>query len=407
MSTGNELLYGTTQDTNSSLISSTIYPLQLHVRMLLAVGDDIDELEQAFRHALDFTDLIIVTGGLGPTDDDNTIAALRRIFDFSIVIDASAKDRMSRFFTDMHIPLSGADLKMVEVPNGARIVPNRVGLAPGFIIQKDDKTIIALPGVPAEMKAMMDETVLPFLREEYGLKPRQSIFVRVIGMRESEINEIVKSMDLDLDGMEWGMTAKMGITTVTFTQKPETPFDAAGIVMSVEQRFGVRLLARSFETPEEEVIYLLRSKGMTMAAAESCTGGLISKRITDVPGSSDVFRGGVVAYHNEVKAATLGVSEETLSRFGAVSEETAAEMARGVRKSLNSDIGISVTGIAGPGGGSELKPVGTVCFCLADAKGARSFTRNISGERERVRAFSSLIAVENLRRYLKREKTVV
>jgi nicotinamide-nucleotide amidase len=319
MSTGNELLYGSTQDTNGSLISGRLYPLQVRVRMLLAVGDDIEDLENAFRRALECTDMIIVTGGLGPTDDDNTIEALRRIFGFSVAVDVESKEKMSGFFSSMGMPLSGADLKMVEVPASARIIPNMRGLAPGFILRNENKIIISLPGVPVEMAEMMDNAVIPFLKEECGIMPRESVFIRIIGMRESEINDIVKSMGLDLGGIEWGITAKRGITTVSFTQKPEAPFNAAAIIGSAELRFGARLLARPFETPEEEVIQLLRVRGMTIAAAESCTGGLISKRLTDIPGSSDVFTGGVIAYSNAVKVGFLGVSEDALSRFGAVS----------------------------------------------------------------------------------------
>jgi len=404
MSTGNELLYGTTLDTNASFISGKLFPLSLGVRMHLTVGDDTDDLERAFRYALDCSDIIIVTGGLGPTDDDNTIAALRRIFGFPVEIDERSREKMEHFFRDMGTPLSGADLKMVEIPQGARVLFNSRGLAPGFIIQNEKNTVIAMPGVPMEMMEMTEREVIPFLKKECGAMERASFFIRVVGMKESEINEKIKSMDMDLGRFEWGMTAKQGIVTVTFAGKEEAAVDFGGIASEARRLFGGGILDPSFERPEQEVIHRMREKGMTLAAAESCTGGLIAKKITDIPGSSDVFVGCVVAYSNAVKMSELGVSKELLFRFGAVSEEAASEMAAGVRVRLGADIGISATGIAGPGGGSPSKPVGTVCFCLADSRGSRPFTRRISGSRERVRAFASLIAIEYLRNYLKQEQ---
>jgi nicotinamide-nucleotide amidase len=401
LSTGNELLYGTTPDTNSSFISDKLFPLDLRVRRHIAVGDDIGDLEEAFRYALDCSDMVIATGGLGPTDDDNTIAALQKIFGFSVTVDIQARLKMDTIFNSMGMKVSEADLKMVEIPSGARILPNARGLAPGFILENAGKIIIAMPGVPAEMADMMENGVIPFLRQECRIQLRKNVFIKVILMKESEINTFIKNMDIGVEMPDWGITAKQGIATVTFVQKGGSSFDAERIVSDAKRLFGARLLDPSFMLPEEEVIHLLRSRGMTVATAESCTGGLISKRITDIPGASDVFTGSIVAYGNATKVEALDVASETLSRFGAVSEETAAEMAAGVRRRLGADIGISTSGIAGPGGGTDLKPVGTVCFSLADKNGSRSFTRNISGDRERIRAFASLIALESLRSYLK------
>jgi nicotinamide-nucleotide amidase len=401
MSTGNELLYGKTPDTNSSNISGKLFILTIGVRMHLAVGDDTDELEHAFRYALDRSDIVIVTGGLGPTDDDNTIEALRRIFGFQVGIDEQSSGKMQNFFREMGMTLSASDRKMVEVPRGSRVLANVRGLAPGFVLNNEKKIVIAMPGVPGEMEAMMEGEVIPYLIKECGLTERPSHSFRVIGMRESEINDKIKHMNIDLEEFEWGMTAKQGIATVTFVGKRDASADFDRIASEAVRLFGGRLLVPAFERPEAEIIHLMRERGMTLAVAESCTGGLISKRLTDIPGSSDVFIGCVVAYRNTVKSVELGVSEERLSRFGAVSEEVASDMAAGVRIRLGADIGISVTGIAGPGGGSEVKPVGTVCFCLSDSNGTSPFLRRISGNRERVREFASLIAVENLRNYLK------
>ncbi|MBP7735827.1 MAG: CinA family nicotinamide mononucleotide deamidase-related protein [Spirochaetes bacterium] len=400
LSTGNELLYGKTIDTNGGFIGSRLFPMDIAVKRIMETGDSIDDLERSIRYLLLDSDILIMTGGLGPTDDDNTIEALRRIFDFEVNIDDNARRRMEAFFEKIGMAMTVKDLKMAEVPAGALVLDNEKGLAPGFIMCNDDKLVISMPGVPREAEHMMVKLVVPYLKSRYGIGVKKTISLKIIGVKESDINESIKTSGIPLDGMEWGMTAEEGITTLTFVDK-DGGFDIFAIPSMIRQVFPNQLLDRMWDRPEEEVIDILRKKDLTMAIAESCTGGLIAKRITDISGSSDVFTGGIVSYANDVKVRQLGVLEETLSTHGAVSSETAAEMAAGVRIALRSSIGISTTGIAGPGGGSESKPVGTVWFGLADEKGVKTFTRVISGDRERVRSMASLIAVENLRSYLK------
>ena len=404
VSTGNELLHGKTADTNSGHICGLLFPLDLRVVTIMAVGDDIDSIERALRQCLSVSDMVIMTGGLGPTDDDNTIAALGRIFSFSVVTHDASLARMEKFFDRLGMPLSRGDLKMTEVPSTARVIDNAVGLAPGFMIREGGATVIALPGVPREMSDMMARAVVPFLTGECGIRKRQSLAFRVIGMKESDINAMVVSLKPAERGLEWGITAKEGVATVTMIRKDGGDFDEAALRGEIRGLFGGRLLEAQAERPEEEVLDLLRELKMTLACAESCTGGLVAKRLTDIPGSSDVFAGGVVAYANDVKVRLLHVAQATLEAKGAVSAETAAEMARGVRTALSTDIGLSVTGIAGPGGGSEDKPVGTVWFGLAHEGGVLTMTRNIPGDRERVRTFSSLVSLGMLREFLKEQK---
>ncbi len=401
LSTGNELLYGKTADTNSGYIASRLFPLDLRVRFFMTVGDDADDLEQTIRNAVENSDIVIMTGGLGPTDDDNSIAALRRIFGFPVVIDEGSRGRMESFFEKRGLPMNNNDLKMAEVPAGAMVLPNEKGLAPGFIIRHNDKTVIAMPGVPVEAIGMMERSVIPFLQHECGIGKKRSLSFKVIAMKESDINASLLKMALPLDSLDWGMTAREGITTVTFVEKGTAAIDFNAISNDFRRVFGESYLDPLWDSPEEEVIDILRNMKMTVAFAESCTGGLISKRITDVPGSSDVFTGGIVAYSNSVKTSQLGVSGVKLEQYGAVSPEVAAEMAAGARTKLKSDIGISTTGIAGPGGGSESKPVGTVWFGLSDEKGVTAFSIQISGGRELIRSMAALIAIENFRRYLK------
>jgi nicotinamide-nucleotide amidase len=281
------------------------------------------------------------------------------------------------------------------------VLPNEKGLAPGFIIRHYDKLIIAMPGVPSEVVDMVDRSVVPFLRDECGIGEKNTFSFRVIGMKESDINASILNMSIPIERLQWGMTAREGITTLTFVDTDGSGADFSAIANDVKRVFGERFLDPAWERPEEEVLEILRKRKLTVAFAESCTGGLVSKRITDIAGASDVFIGSVVAYRNSIKTGQLGVSREVLERYGAVSPETASEMATGVRSSLGADIGISITGIAGPGGGSDAKPVGTVWFGLADETGVSSFTRLISGSRDRVRTMASLIVIENLRSYLK------
>ncbi|HOT43748.1 MAG TPA: CinA family nicotinamide mononucleotide deamidase-related protein [Spirochaetota bacterium] len=401
IASGNELLYGKTADTNSGYISSRLFPLDIRVVMFMVTGDDPVELESAIRHALSASDIVIMTGGLGPTDDDRTIETLRKIYGFSITLDGPSRERMDSLYRKIGMPMTDRDLKMVEIPAGATVLANEKGLAPGFIISRQDKVLIALPGVPAEAAYMADTLVVPFLQKEFGIRSRETLSFRVVGMKESDINEAVLAMGIPLERMEWGMTASEGVTTLTFVTRDGGSIDSDAITGKAGTTFGERYLGPSWHRPEEEVIAILRKRNMTMAAAESCTGGLISKRMTDVPGSSDVFIGSVVAYGNSVKVKHLGVSLDDLERHGAVSPEVASAMASGVRAALGADIGISTTGIAGPAGGSETKPVGTVWFGFADKERASSFTHLISGDRRRVRTWASLIAIENLRSYLK------
>ncbi len=400
ISTGNELLRGIIADDNSGYICGRLYPFSIAIDSVMTVGDDTDGLEWAFRTALDRSDLVIITGGLGPTDDDNTIAALSRIFHFTTLIDEDSRSRMETFFRGMGAPVSRDDLKMVEVPRGSRVINNSRGLAPGFILHTGNKIVIAMPGVPGEMREMMETSVVPFIKTELRLAERRSLTFRVTGMKESAINAVIRSMDISSDRFDCGITAGGGIAAITFVQKDHGPDERGVIKTAAQSAFGRRYLDPDSGSPEEAVVRLLMSLSKTVSFAESCTGGLISKRITDVPGSSSVFFGGVVAYDNSVKARMLAVKDKTLESYGAVSEEVAAEMATGARSVMNTDIAVSTTGIAGPGGGSETKPVGMVCFGLASESGITTRTRNFRGNRWRIRDFAALTAIELLRDHL-------
>lgn len=401
ISTGNELVYGNVHEANCFYISSRLFHTDFSVVFHLTVGDRVEDIEYAVREAEKKADIAIITGGLGPTDDDHTLKVLQKIYNFERVIYETGKERMEKFFNSIDRILMENDLKQVTVPKGAVIFDNDVGLATGFSYTSGEKRIIAMPGVPVEMQYMFENKVLPFLLEEYGVAKRRYLIIRSVLVREAEVNELIKGMDINHQEIEWGITTEWGLNIITFVQKGDNEFPEDRILQEAKRSFGDRMLSHGSESLEMELINLLREKRMTIAIAESCTGGLISKRITDIQGSSDVFSGGVVAYSNKAKSNLLGVSEDYIEKYGAVSEEVAKEMAKGVKSRFDSSIGISVTGIAGPGGGSEEKPVGMVCFGSATPDGIESLKLDIMSDRERIRYFSSQHALDRVRLYLK------
>ncbi len=403
VSTGSELVYGSVHESNAYFLSGRFFPTRFNVIMHLTVGDRMEHLEYAVREAAKKADVVILTGGLGPTDDDYTLEVLKKIYLFSTVVYAPGRDRMEMFFKSIGRSLMKNDIKQVTVPENGVIFDNDAGLAAGYAVKSGGKTIIAMPGVPAEMEPMFENKVLPFLMKEYKIDKRKSVIIRTILMREAQVNDLIGQMDIDFNDIEWGITTVWGMNTVTFVGKVDNEPPAEKILKEAERLFGGKMLSSGGQTLEEEVVNLLRLKKMTLSVAESCTGGLIQKRITDIPGASDVFPGGVVTYSNLVKTDLIFVSPETLSRFGAVSEETAGEMAAGVRKRFNSGIGISVTGIAGPSGGTPDKPVGTVCMGFAVPDCVETVKTEIrSSSRDRIRYFSSQYALDFVRMYLNR-----
>ena len=400
IATGSELVYGSIQDQNNAFISRSLFNTGLSVVLHSTVGDDVEELKSVFSHAAERAGIIIITGGLGPTDDDHTVEALKDIYDFDLIVDEDGRKRMEAFFRSVdREPIEG-DLKMVTVPEGSLLFPNDVGLATGFLIERDGKMFIAMPGVPNEMRPMFQERVLPYLIERFALRVLPSLELKVAMKREAEVNLLVREFAVDFGKIVWGITTSPGLNSVTFVGKDGAPLDENALWAEAERVFGDALLARGSSSIEEEVVRLLRLKGRTLATAESCTGGLVAKKLTDIPGASAGFTGGIIAYGNEVKKKVLEVPGEILENHGAVSEETAAAMARGALLRLKSDYAVAITGIAGPDGGTGDKPVGTVCFGVADGDRVETFARRIMGDRERVRLISALYALDKVRHLL-------
>lgn len=395
LSTGNEIIQGNVTDTNGRFIASCLFRTDLRLLRIVTVGDDPGELSEGITHCSEKADCVIITGGLGPTEDDYTLETLCGITGRAAVVYEEGAARMEAFFAAMGMTPNPGDVKMVSIPEGAAVFENTTGLAAGYSLTHNGTLIVAMPGVPREMEPMFENAVLPFLIREYGVTVKRHLTYRSVMLRESEVNTRVKGLGLPFGDFEWGICTTPGMNTVTFVEKSGRNFPETMIDDEVRNVLGKSLIQK--DVLEQEVVALLGSGNMTIAAAESCSGGLVAVRITDVPGASEVFSGGVVAYSNEAKKGILGVGAVTLEQHGAVSEETAAEMAEGVRRLFGADIGIATTGIAGPGGGTAEKPVGTVCFGFSASGGTETFTRNIPGDRERVRRFTSQIILNKVR----------
>jgi nicotinamide-nucleotide amidase len=400
ISTGSELLHGSVVDTNAAFICAKLFPTRIAVMSILTVGDAPEDILRAIRSALDGgADVVFMTGGLGPTEDDYTTEVVCALTGDSPLIHEPSMERVRAFFASLNATPNPGDVKMVTVPSRAEVFANDVGLAAGYAVSAGDGVLVAMPGVPREMTAMFERHVMPWLGRAYGVAVREHAVFRTMLMRESEVNTKIMGMGVPLDRLEWGISTTVGMNTVTFVAREEGDFPADAVMGEARRVFGNRLLEGN--SPEEEVLDLLFARNLTLAAAESCTGGIVSKRLTDIAGSSRSFLGCAVTYSNESKTRLLAVGPGVIGTHGAVSEEVAAAMARGARAAFGADIGVSTTGSAGPGGGSESKPVGTVCFGLSADGTGEAFTRRIPGDRERVRFYSSQIILDRLRVYLR------
>ena len=385
LSTGDELTTGKVVDTNSAHIAERLFALGLEVVAVLKVGDTKERLLWALDEAMKRGDLVIGTGGLGPTADDLTTAMVAEYFGVGLRTDQTVADALKRRFEARGFPWTENNLKQAIFPDGAAIVPNPVGTAPGFRIEHGGKTLIWLSGVPREMEAMLKETVLPWVAAASGAGEVSVATFKINGLTESKLDDLVKPIALPPEA-RFSFRAHFPDLTLKLTMRGGRGSNNkfTDLVNQTRHALGAHIYAEGDVTLEEIVGKLLRDKGWWLAAAESCTGGVIAARITRIPGSSEYFKSSVVSYSNESKMHFLGVKEATLKEHGAVSRETAIEMAEGALRTSAADIAISTTGVAGPGGGSEAKPVGTVWIGLArrDASDARLF--KFSGDRDRV-----------------------
>jgi nicotinamide-nucleotide amidase len=410
---GDELLLGFTVDTNAAHISRLLAASGIEIVRRTTVGDQADQIAGAVREALDRTGAVITTGGLGPTSDDLTKPVIARIFGRAMKLDeafaARLEERWRARFPNSVFPATNRT--QAEIPEGAQILVNRHGTAPGIWLEDDQGRWVAMmPGVPREMRGMLAEELLPAIQAR--MKGAESVVLsgtlRTTGIAESAIAELLGPNFLGDSRSEPGslpLAYLPGVAGVDLrvTAKGMAPARAQELVREAIVKLRSRVEAYAYGEDDADLAAVVldrcRSLKLKLAAAESCTGGMLGERITSIPGSSDVFLGGVIAYHNDVKIKLLGVRAEDLERYGAVSEEVALQMAAGVRQSTGADVGVSVTGIAGPGGGTPEKPVGLVWIAIhgLDAK-ARTF--HLVGDRTEIRQRAAQAALEMVRRTL-------
>ena len=370
VSVGTELLLGDILDTNAQYLSQQLAAMGIAVLHRATVGDNAARLAETVRDALSRSDIVLLTGGLGPTADDLTKEVCADVMGFALERDAQTVEEIRAFFQKRGMPMPESNLKQADLPVGATVFPNSNGTAPGAAMERGGKCVILLPGPPNEMRAMFEQSVQPFLRQKTtGVIVSHT--VRTMGIGESALAERVAPLFAGSNPTV-APYAKQGEAMLRITAHADTPQDAEALIEPVLRQIrgtvGEYIYGIDVEDIQHAVVQALRERGLHLATAESCTAGYISKRITEVPGASDVFDCGLVTYSNEMKEKLLSVRHETLQAHGAVSTETAMEMAAGALRVSGADIAVAVTGVAGPGC-SEQKSVGLVFIGLADADG--------------------------------------
>ncbi len=404
ISVGTELLLGQITDTNATFLSQRLAEIGVDVYFRATVGDNEGRICSVLRQAASRSDIVLITGGLGPTSDDLTRESIAEVTGRPLVRDERAVQRLTEYFSRRNYPLAQINYKQATVPEGGRLIDNSCGTAPGLLVEHEGCTFIAVPGVPAEMRAMMEESVIPYLlgRPELDGLRLFSRRLRICDVGESMVEEHLHDLFLEQTDPTLAPYASAGEVVVRISTKARTAEEAAAKIQPLEDKVRARLGAHVYgvddETMEVALGRELASRGLTVAVAESCTGGLIASRITDVPGASRYFLAGLTTYSNQAKTSVLGVPAELIAAHGAVSEPVARAMAEGVRDLVGSDLALATTGIAGPTGGTPDKPVGTVFIACSDDSGTVCAKYLMPGTREQFKRRTSQTALNTLRK---------
>jgi nicotinamide-nucleotide amidase len=371
---GNELMNGRVTDANASFVAREINLQGWNVEAIMSVGDDFASIKKRLDYLLAMTDAVICSGGLGPTSDDITTTAIAEAFGLPLYTDENVLSFIKDIFTKFNLRWVENNAKQAMFPQGAEVIPNSRGTAPGFALPVEGKLIFVIPGVPSEAKVMMTQGVLPILRRQFPQNEQYATkqTIKTFGLSEAAVDDRLKDIDFDSMGVSIGFYPVFPENHIVLISRSKTQGQAQINLQKAQDEVSSRLQDYIFSygenTLEEMTAGLLTEKKLTIAIAESCTGGLITNRLTDVSGSSDYLERGLVTYSNSAKISMLGVPADIIEKHGAVSEETARLMAEGVRKLAGTDLGLSSTGIAGPTGGTKEKPVGTVYIALTDFK---------------------------------------
>ncbi|HHY10150.1 MAG TPA: competence/damage-inducible protein A [Firmicutes bacterium] len=392
ISIGTELLLGEVIDTNAAFLAARLAHCGLNLYYKSVVGDNLKRGSEILKTALLRSDVVVINGGLGPTADDLTREIVSKVTDRRLVGDPALAREIKAWFQKRHgaaYKMPANNLRQAVLPQGARPIRNTQGTAPGFFLELGAKLIVALPGVPGEMKTMFTESVEPHLKSLAGGQILVSRNLNFAGIGESSLEEKLSDLLAAQANPSLALYASRGAVRLRLTAKAQSEKEGWRLIAPWEKRIRERCAAYLYGTDEEtleQAVGLKLSKaGLTVSLAESCTGGLIGHRLTNIPGSSNYFLRGYVAYSNEAKIDDLKVPRETLAEYGAVSEQTARAMAKGVQSRAASDFGLAVTGIAGPGGASAAKPVGLVYIGLASPGDTIVVRHNFSGSREQIK----------------------
>jgi len=406
LSTGDELTTGRIIDTNSNYIADKLAETGIELIAILTVGDIPERLEWAWRSAMAMADVVISTGGIGPTADDLTTETIARLTGHPLRLDEATAERIRRLFASMGRRMPENNLKQALFPETAEIIPNALGTAPGFrlAVTQDSHTahLIVLPGVPREMKPMIEESVIPWLAANRG---RDTVYAsrafQTFGISESALDEAVSGLIRPDEGRVSFRASfpQISLRILVEGMPGEVDKKLESLCARVREKISSFAFAEGETTMEEVVGRLLTEKRLTLAIAESCTGGLIGHRLTNVAGSSKYLKADLVTYSNDSKIKVLGVREETLQRHGAVSEQCVLEMAAGARRVAGSDIAIATSGIAGPSGGTAERPVGTVCIAMVAEGVSASRRYQLWGNRDWVKLLTSQVALDWIRRH--------
>ena len=407
LSTGDEITTGKVVDTNANYIADKFVETGMDVAAVITVGDVAERIVWAWRQAMEQADVIISTGGIGPTADDLTTELVAKVAGVELTFSEEVAENIRRLFASFNRTMPENNLKQAQFPAGAEIIPNHLGTAPGYRLDLDTpngkKHLIVLPGVPREMKPMIEETVLPWVREMRG---GGEVFLtrtfQTFGISESGLDEMVAGV-ISADEGTLAFRANFPQISMRIIVRGK-PGEAEQRLDSLSERIRSKIdtyvYAEGDLTMEDVVGQLLTEQGKTLSLAEACSGGLVGHRVSNVPGSSAYFQGAVTAYSGSAKTQLLGVQPATLQVHGAVSEEVVREMATGVRERLGADIGVAMTGIAGPDGATEDKPVGTACIALAMDGTLVSRQYKLWGNREWIKTLISQLALDWVRRAL-------
>lgn len=399
---GDEILYGQTLDTNTQFIGEELNHIGIKIKRKTAIGDQKEEIITAIDEAFGRADIILITGGLGPTKDDITKITLSEYFGTELYEDAEVLERIRAWFKRRNRPINSLNESQARLPRDAFIIPNKLGTASGMWFEKKGQVCVSMPGVPYEMKAMMEATIIPKIKEQFQLPAIYHKMIKTVGIGESWIAGKIEDWEKQLpDSVRFAYLPSLGQVRLRLTGTGKD-LDEVKKVVEEEAEKLIPLVSDYIYgygdiDLEAAIGQLLLNLNKTVAFAESCSGGYVAHTMTRIPGSSRYFQGGVVPYHNAIKEKVLGVNAGTLEQHGAVSEATVIEMARQVRTLFNADLGLSSSGVAGPGGGSDEKPVGTVWIAFDD--GTNTYTKKLSLTQNRMLNIElTAVAVLNLLR---------